>query len=608
MSVGLGGGEAGKAGSPATPFGLPNGVEKSQAQYASLLQAWFLKHKRYPHPARSRRQQGSVKVWFRVDSQGNILERRIDTGSGFSILDKATLDLLDRALPVPTPPQIRQATDLTFTVPIAYSLNEAVAMRIAALVALVAGCQTAFMTHETKTSCPRNLKSPAGRRSSAGLSTWLTASLLLWVTGCVHTDRPQRPAGTITQVAGQVKPDEPTPRDISSPEAAEPQRDALVDAIARLSEHGLDPEAYGLSQILDLSDDPNAQAKASRDAWRLAATHLAYGVLDPKTLHRRRVAEIADNAMLMQIDAQGGPGALASALDRLAPQHPEYLALKAELARQQAAMAQEADPTARASHAALIDQLRVNLERWRWLPQTLGPRYVIANIPGFDVTAMALDAVQARHAAIFGAMNRETPTFSDSIEYIIFNPWWDVPDSIARADKLPQFRRDPGIIGRLGYKIFDRQGQVIDPSGINWADVKASSFPYRIRQAPGPANALGQVKIMFPNPYNVYLHDTSDRGLFDADQRTFSSGCVRVKEPLDLAAWLLEDTPGWDRAHIDAAVAARKETRANMLAPVPIYIVYFTAVDDSCGGVRYLTDIYGRDVTILAALKEPVLR
>lgn len=113
----------GSAGSPATPFGLPGGVEKSQAQYAGLLQAWFLKHKRYPYPARSRRQQGSVKVWFRVDRQGNILERRIDTGSGFSILDKATLDLLDRASPVPTPPQILQATDLTFTVPIAYSLN-----------------------------------------------------------------------------------------------------------------------------------------------------------------------------------------------------------------------------------------------------------------------------------------------------------------------------------------------------------------------------------------------------------------------------------------------------------------------------------------------------
>jgi murein L,D-transpeptidase YcbB/YkuD len=177
-----------------------------------------------------------------------------------------------------------------------------------------------------------------------------------------------------------------------------------------------------MSGILSLSDDPDAQAKAARDAWLLAATHLAHGVLDPKTLQRRRVAEIAEGVMLMQLDAQGGPAALATALDRLAPQHPEYLALQAELARQQAAIALETDLIARAPHAALIDQMRVNLARWRWLPQSLGPRYVIANIPGFDVASMAQDTVRTRHMAIFGKTNRETPAFSDSIEYIIFNP------------------------------------------------------------------------------------------------------------------------------------------------------------------------------------------
>jgi murein L,D-transpeptidase YcbB/YkuD len=482
------------------------------------------------------------------------------------------------------------------------------AVRIAALVALVAGCQTAFMTIQTKTQCPRDLKSQSNSRTSIGLAAWLTAGLLICVAGCVHTDRPQPPEATTAQGAERVKPDEHTRPDGSSPEEAKPQRDALVDAIARLSEHGLDPEEYGLSHILNLSDDPDARAIASRNAWRLAATHLAHGVLVPETLQPRRVAEMTENAMLKQLDAQGGSDALAAALDGLAPQHPEYLALRAELARQQAAMVLETDPAALASHAALIGQLRVNLERWRWLPHALGPRYVIANIPGFDVAAMEQNTVHARHTAIFGKMNRETPAFSDSIEYIIFNPWWDVPDSIARADKLPLFRRDPGVVSRLGYRVFDRQGQAVNPADINWADVSAASFPYRLRQAPGPANALGQVKIMFPNPHNVYLHDTPDRSLFDADHRTFSSGCIRVKEPLDLAAWLLEDTPGWDRTHIDAAVASRAETRVDLLAPVPVYVVYFTAVDDSCGGVRYLPDIYGRDTAVLAALNTPVLR
>jgi len=462
------------------------------------------------------------------------------------------------------------------------------------------------MTHETRNQRPPVRHS--GRLISAGLSPWLTACLLICVAGCVHPDRQPLPAATTAQEAEQASPGEPTPPDVSIPEEIEPQRDALVDAIARLSQHGLDPEDYGLSQILSLSDDPDAKAKASRDAWRLAATHLAHGVLEPGTLQRRRFAEMAENTMLVQIDAQGGSAALATALDRLAPQHPEYLALKAELARQQAAMALETDPTARASHAALIGQLRVNMERWRWLPHRLGPRYVIANIPGFDVVAMEQDAVRARHSTIVGKMNRETPTFSDSIEYVVFNPWWEVPDSIARADKLAQFRRDPGVISRLGYKVLDRQGNAVNPADIDWSEVSAASFPYRIRQAPGPANALGQVKIMFPNPHNVYLHDTSERSLFDADQRALSSGCIRVKDPLDLATWLLEGTPDWDRTHIDAAVASRKETRVDLLAPVPVYIVYFTAVDDSCGGVRYLTDIYERDAALLAALRTPILQ
>ena len=463
------------------------------------------------------------------------------------------------------------------------------------------------MTHETRNQSPPAPHS--GRGISAGLSTWLAACLLLlWVSGCVHPDRQPLPAATTAQGAEQADPDGSTPPGISIPEQVEPQLDPLVDAIARLSQHGLDPEDYGLSHILSLSNDPDAQGQAARDAWRLAATHLAHGVVEPGTLQRRRLAEMAENAMLMQIDAQGGPAALATALDRLAPQHPEYIALQAELARQHAALALENDPAARATHTARIDQLRVNMERWRWLPHRLGPRYVMANIPGFDVVAVEQDIVHARHTAIFGKMNRETPAFSDSIEYIVFNPWWDVPDSIARADKLPLFRRDPGVISRLGYRVFDRQGQAVNPADINWSEVSAASFPYRLRQAPGPANALGQVKIMFPNPHNVYLHDTPDRSLFDADQRTFSSGCIRVKEPLDLAAWLLKGTPDWDRTHIDAAVASGAETRVDLLAPVPVYVAYFTAIDDSCGGVRYLPDIYGRDVAVLAALDTPVLR
>ena len=193
--------------------------------------------------------------------------------------------------------------------------------------------------------------------------------------------------------------------------------------------------------------------------------------------------------------------------------------------------------------------------------------------------------------------------FSDEIEYIVFNPWWETPDSLARADKLPMFQKDPGTIGRLGFQVLDRSNKVVDPASIDWASLKPSNFPYRLRQAPGPMNALGQVKIMFPNPYNVYLHDTPTRGLFAERQRAFSSGCLRTQFPIELSKWLLSETSGWDAAKVDAAVASGKETRATLSTRIPVHILYLTTVSDGLGGIRYLDDIYDRDSAVLTALQ-----
>ena len=253
-----------------------------------------------------------------------------------------------------------------------------------------------------------------------------------------------------------------------------------------------------------------------------------------------------------------------------------------------------------------IDQVRVNMERWRWLPGDLGRRHLRANIAGFEVTAVEDGVAQRTHLTIVGRTYRQTPTFSDVIEYIVFNPWWETPDSLARADKLPLFKRDPGAVGRLGFQVIDRaSGKVVSPASIDWTSLSASNFPYRLRQAPGPQNALGQVKIMFPNPYTVYLHDTPSRGLFALEQRAFSAGCIRTQDPLGLSEWLLEETEGWDRAAIDKAVASGKETRAELAAGVPVHILYFTAVNDGAGGVRYLDDLYERDGPVLAGLDAP---
>ncbi|GAB5389052.1 MAG: L,D-transpeptidase family protein [Alphaproteobacteria bacterium] len=250
----------------------------------------------------------------------------------------------------------------------------------------------------------------------------------------------------------------------------------------------------------------------------------------------------------------------------------------------------------------LIDRLRVNLERWRWLPDTLGTQHVRVNIPGFSVAAWAEGKHVRTHQAIVGRLYRQTPVFSDEINHIVFNPWWNAPESIARADKLPLFKRDPGAVDRLGFQILDRTGKVVNPASIRWSNYTARSMPYRMRQKPGPNNALGQVKIMFPNKHAVYLHDTPDQGLFSRHVRAFSSGCIRTEHPLELSAWLLQQVAGWDQARIDAVVDSGKETRVNLAAPVPVHILYFTALDEGPAGIRYLDDIYDRDAPVLTAL------
>lgn len=257
--------------------------------------------------------------------------------------------------------------------------------------------------------------------------------------------------------------------------------------------------------------------------------------------------------------------------------------------------------------AAKIDRLRINLERLRWLPGDLGERHVRVNIAGFDVNAYE-DGVRVQtHRAIVGRLERQTPVFSDHIRYVVFNPWWETPISIARRDELPLFRRDPDAVRRLGFQVLDRStGERVDPSTIDWHEVSARFFPYRLRQAPGPLNALGQVKIMFPNRHNVYLHDTPKRQLFDRSQRTFSSGCIRVQDVLDLVRWLLDDPESWGPEQIQAVVNRGNERVVRLPRKVPVHILYLTAVSTPDGMVRYLPDLYRRDDAVLAALETPL--
>ncbi|MGB0133767.1 L,D-transpeptidase family protein [Dokdonella sp.] len=249
-----------------------------------------------------------------------------------------------------------------------------------------------------------------------------------------------------------------------------------------------------------------------------------------------------------------------------------------------------------------INQIRANLERLRWLPDDMGRRHIRVNIADYRLEAWNSGAIEREHQVIVGQQYRRTPSFSGAITYLVFSPWWEVPRSLAVRDKLPLFRRDPGAVTRGGYEVLDRDGRMVDPAGINWKAVSAANFPYRVRQRPGPQNALGSVKFIFPNAHNVYLHDTSNPALFGRVRRSFSSGCIRVESPLALAQWILSPMPEWTTERIEAAASASNAQTVVLDESVPVHLLYLTTVYDGNDSVRFIDDIYMRDPELVIAL------
>ena len=251
---------------------------------------------------------------------------------------------------------------------------------------------------------------------------------------------------------------------------------------------------------------------------------------------------------------------------------------------------------------ARIGQVRANLERLRWLPADLGERHLLVDVADFRVEAREAGRTVRVHRVIVGREQRQSPSFSAPMTHVVLNPWWEVPRRLAVRDKLPQFQRDPGAATRLGFEAIDASGRRVDVAGIDWQRYSPANFPYRLRQRPGPDNALGDVKLMLPNRHDVYLHDTPSRGLFARARRDFSSGCIRVEDALGLTEWVLAGT-GWDRARIDAVVATDAPTEVRLAAPLPVHLVYRTAALDADGRVRLLADPYGRDPVLVEALE-----
>lgn len=255
---------------------------------------------------------------------------------------------------------------------------------------------------------------------------------------------------------------------------------------------------------------------------------------------------------------------------------------------------------------AQIEKIIVNLERWRWLPENLGERYVIVNIAGFNMDLIEQGETSLSMRVVVGRPYRRTPVFSGNMTYLVLNPSWEVPRNIAVRDKLPLIKADPAYLGRQGYALLQGWGadeRVIDPASVDWDSITAGNFRFRLRQRPGELNALGRVKFMFPNTHAVYLHDTPSRELFAQASRSFSSGCIRLEQPLELAERLLSGSDNWRRPDIDRTVQGGKETVVKLPQSIPVHLLYWTAWADT-DAIQFRDDIYERDVRVMRELRK----
>ena len=253
-----------------------------------------------------------------------------------------------------------------------------------------------------------------------------------------------------------------------------------------------------------------------------------------------------------------------------------------------------------------IEQLRANIERWRWLPRELGDEYILVNIAGFKMHVHSNGETIMTQRVVVGTPYRRTPVFTGRMTYLVLNPSWEVPHRLAVRDQLPRIRADQDYLERMGFAVLQGWGaeeRRIDPADIDWDALSTRHFPYRLRQAPGPENALGQVKFMFPNHHNVYLHDTPARGLFKHEERAFSSGCIRIEHPDRLTVWLLSeraDILGSER--IQTILDSGRETTVRLDRPLPVHLLYWTAWVDDEGRIQYRRDLYERDTALIKAL------
>jgi murein L,D-transpeptidase YcbB/YkuD len=247
-----------------------------------------------------------------------------------------------------------------------------------------------------------------------------------------------------------------------------------------------------------------------------------------------------------------------------------------------------------------IVTMELNLERNRWMQNDFGPYHIFANLADQVVKLVRNDRTLHAEVIQVGQPYHRTPVFSDKMEYLEINPYWGVPPSIAINEYLPKLRRNPGVLAAQNIAVFSG-GKQVSASSVNWSAYGRGNFPFTLRQNPGKGNALGRIKFMFPNEFNVYMHDTPAKSKFDAAQRYFSHGCLRLRDPLTMAEKILVPE-GWDRKRIDAVVASGRNTVVRLKEQIPVHIAYLTAFVNKDGSVNFREDVYGRDKILADAL------
>ncbi len=256
------------------------------------------------------------------------------------------------------------------------------------------------------------------------------------------------------------------------------------------------------------------------------------------------------------------------------------------------------------SAAYRAGQIVVNMERLRWLNRDLGHKHILVNQADYNVKVIEGDRILFNERVVIGKSRKHrTPEFSDQMTHLVFNPTWHVPYSIASKEILPKLQEDPDYLAKKNMRLLARGGGEQDAWSTDWSLYSESDFPFVVKQRPGGGNALGRVKFMFPNQFNIYLHDTPSKRLFKKDARAFSHGCVRVQDPMELARVILAPQQADPAPYIDSILSRRKERQVNLVDPLPVHLTYRTAWVDEDGTYQFRADVYGRDARILAALR-----